>query len=187
MKFFRFYLLICIVFLSFNSVVLAQSSGEDFEGQVKDIIADQRTSYYYTLGSLGYSGDSFSVSGYSLSTSGFAIAIIGGWQQSRFFAMELGVGYSQTWTSKADLKYALLFQPIIKLNNSWSILPKVGIGAHFSSNFISYYDQFNLGLYGTAGVKMSYGKIMFGLSYEHTAISFDGNEFRILAEGGIKF
>ena len=129
----------------------------------------------------------------SINTSGFAITIIGGWQQSRFFAMELGVGYSDTWTAKIDLKYALLFQPIIKINNSWSILPKVGIGAGFSSDLTDYgyysstTDEFNLGLYGTAGFKIAYGYIHFGVSYEHTAISFLGNEFRVLAEAGIKF
>ncbi len=129
----------------------------------------------------------------SINTSGFAITIIGGWQQSRFFAMELGVGYSDTWTAKIDLKYALLFQPIIKINNSWSILPKVGIGAGFSSDLTDYgyysstTDEFNLGLYGTAGFKIAYGNILFGVSYEHTAISFLGNEFRVLAEAGIKF
>ena len=129
----------------------------------------------------------------SINSSGFAIAIIGGWQQSRFFAMELGVGYSDTRTAKIDLKYALLFQPIIKINNSWSILPKVGIGAGFSSYLTDYgyysstTDEFNLGLYGTAGFKIAYGKILFGVSYEHTAISFLGNEFRVLAEAGIKF
>ncbi len=185
MKFFRFYLLICIVFLSFNNVVLAQSSGEDFEGQAQDITTNQKTSFYYLLGNIGYNG--FISEG--VSASGLDISILGGLQQSRFFAMDLAVGYSNLGSSRINLKYALLFQTNIKLTPSWSILPKVGLGASGSYLIIDENTSlFDAGLYGTLGVRATYKNIIVGLSYEHTMVSrFPLNDFRILAEAGIRF
>ena len=189
MKFLRFYLLILVMVFSFSSVVQAQSSGEDFEGQVKDIAINKSKSFFYLLGSAGNNNESYS----GLDFSGFAVAIIGGWQQSKFFAMEVSAGYSDALSSKVDARYSLLFQPNIKLSKSWSILPKVGAGLAFSSALTDYgyysstTDDFNLGLYGTLGLKFAYNRVMFGVSYEHTAISFLGTDFRIVAEAGIKF
>ncbi len=185
MKFLRFYLFVFVTVLAFNSVVLAQSSGEDFEGQVEDLVTNKSTSFYYLLGNIGYNG--FISEG--ISASGLDISILGGLQQSRFFAMDVAVGYSNLGFSRINLKYALLFQTSIKLSPSWSILPKVGLGASGSSIMVDEGGSlFDAGVYGTLGVRSTYKNIIVGLSYEHTIASrFSFNDFRILVEAGIRF
>lgn len=173
----------------------------------------ERINFFYLLGSAGYNveNDKYGLYTYNGSVGysvimpsnsnyhGFAINVVGGWQARKYFAMELAFGYSESISRSIGFKYSLLIQPYIKLDKSWSIMPKIGLGISgdgvvgiadkdhsLSGSTISNLDNFKVGFFGVFGLRANYNKFIFGLSYENTLFGMV-NEFRILTEAGIKF
>ena len=237
MSYNRLYLLIIIIFFSFSTVVIAENNEviNDYDLEEKEyqekvdsinkrikeidekldnkIYKEEKTSFFYLLGTGGYSSenDKYGIYTYNGSNSrsvivtsnsnhhGFLVNVTGGWQVRKYFAMELGLSYSQSISRSIGVKYALLFQPYLEVSKSWSIMPKLGIGLSgdgviamadkdysLSDSTISSIGNFKVALYGVFGLSVNYKKFIFGLSYENTLFSMI-SEFRILGSVGIKF
>ena len=108
-----------------------------------------------------------------------------------------------------DLRYKVLASFLIKLNDSWTIIPKIGGGVYttlagISSDItgteingnINLGYELGVGILATAGVKAIYKNFIFGLSGEvdFGLVPFDdigylvySTSFRVLAEIGVKF
>ena len=159
----------------------------------------QKTSFFYLLGSAGYQLEladlNFNTDMYGRGKSGFNLGIVSGWQVRKYFAMELGAAYGQGLYHRISLNYALLFQAYIKLNNSWAIMPKFGIGISVDRMLdtdIEYRVGQNIGgtVYPILGISANYKKSIFGITYEWGE-SFGGvtqiTDHKIKATAGIKF
>ena len=108
-----------------------------------------------------------------------------------------------------DLRYKALLSFQIKLNESWTIIPKIGVGvfttlAGLSSDVtgtkinenINLGYEIGVGVLATVGVRAIYKKFIFGVSGEidFGLAPFDAvgafiysTSFRLLAEVGVKF
>lgn len=116
--------------------------------------------------------------------------------------------FNDTFTS-VDLRYKLLLQFPKKLNESWTIIPKVGVGIYanltnitsevsgtqINANIATGFET-GVGTLATVGVRAMYKKFIFGLSTEidYMFVLFDefkvlvgGSSFRLLAEVGMRF
>ena len=211
MKFYKLYILVLFFILSFSTVSLAENT--DVMSTSENDYKEKRINFFYLLGTAGYQGetDKYGLYTYKSSRSrsvieipntnhhGFAINVVGGWQARKYFAMELAFGYSESISRSVGIKYALLFQPYLKLDNSWSIMPKIGLGISgdgvvgiankdysLEDSTISELGNFKVVLYGVIGLMANYNKFIFGLSYENSLFGMT-SEFRVLAHAGIKF
>ena len=162
---------------------------------------DPRVNFFYLIGGVGYTcSNSFSnyedecldlISGDY--RNGFTVSAIGGWQARKYFAMELGIDYTNTYFQSMGVRYALLFQPYLKIDRSWSIMPKVGLGFSLIRMFADgemsdtpMQGGFAYDLHGVLGLRANYKKLIFGVSYKHNFVS-PAESYSILAEAGVKF
>jgi len=223
----KLYLLIFVFIISFNSVVFAQEDIQYLDsinnGEFDEFLEeDKGVSFFYLLGALGYNDNNImgiEVNGQQqviqddFSLDGFAFQLTGGWQVMKYFAMELAVAYRQSSYDffgislldmmNVDTKYTLLFQPYLKIDNSWSIMPKIGAGVSLIGSVVSNgalastvasQSGFGFGGFGTIGLRAVYKKFIFGISYElgGSAIYYPTEtitflEHRVMFEAGIKF
>jgi len=204
MQLIRSVLIVCILVLVVN-IAFAQEENSN-ETSFQDILPQatlKQSRYFYLLGSIGYNSD-FDAGGLGYSSgghgsSGFAINAIGGWQGNNFFAVEVGLGYNQAFFYAIDLKALALFQPNMKINNTITIIPRIGFGLSYIHRIgitpdyhQSYYYQEGTyyrswaGILGTLGVRVNFGRFIAGVSYEN---NFLGGflEYTILSEFGIRF
>jgi len=182
---------------SFQEVLTQEALRQEAMTQDAELTTMRNSNrYLYLLGSIGYSADMFSALGYG----GIAANITGGWQANKYFALEIGIGYSQAYYHTMDLKVFALYQPNIKLTNSITIMPKVGLGFAYmprfglTEDYGNYYyylgydfmTRHEFGILGTLGVRVNFGRFIAGVSYENNFLNVF-SEYKFLAEFGVKF
>ena len=198
------YTLIFFFLLIFSDIVLADDSVDykalqdermTLEKDLKKIVAEKNDiSFLYLLGSVGYNNE-HSVNISNQIFHGALGSIVGGWQAKKYFAMEFSLGYSHALYGRMGLKYSLLFQPYLKVNKSWVIQPKlgVGIGGYFGMIVVGdYVDPMPYGVdaFVVLGLRAHYKRFIFGVSYERgISSSFFSTAINdsVSAEAGIRF